>query len=81
MTEISKYMNMGTLGRGVNSDLPMFTDDPSGGRRENPSRRAQHRRIDPVATDDQIGGRRSGVKSSWHGPLSMVCTIIMLVLL
>ena len=48
-----------------------ISDDLSSGRRENPSGRV-HRWIDPVATDDQIGSHRSGVKSTWHGPLSMV---------
>jgi hypothetical protein len=58
-----------------------ISDDLSSGRRENPGGRVHHHWIDPITTDDQIGSHRPGVKSAWHGLLSMVCTIVIVVLL
>ena len=53
-----------------------ISDDLSSGRHKNPGGRVRHHWIGPVATDDQIGHHRSGVKSAWHGSLSMVRTIV-----
>lgn len=76
----SQYINLGTSESKSTESCLFFqvdiSDDVRSGRRENHSRRLRRSRVNPFTIYNQIIDHRSGVKSAWHGPLSMVRTTV-----